>query len=147
MKSTDGKNWSVIGFVKGVGTSNKINNYAFTDANLVYNSFYKLRQVDFDGKTTDSKSITINANTTELSAVAYPNPFNNSLSLTIAANKTEKGKVTVLNVVGKVVSEMEVSLVNGANITELQLASLPAGVYTVRVNQTNEVATLKVVKK
>ncbi|MFY8035253.1 MAG: beta strand repeat-containing protein, partial [Flexibacteraceae bacterium] len=53
MKSTDGKNWSVIGFVKGVGTSNKVNNYAFTDANLVYNSFYKLRQVDFDGKTTD----------------------------------------------------------------------------------------------
>jgi hypothetical protein len=130
-----------------VGTSNKVNNYAFTDANLVYNSFYKLRQIDFDGKTTDSKSITINANTTELSAVAYPNPFNNSLSLTIAANKTEKGKVTVLNVVGKVVSEMEVNLVNGANITELQLANLPAGVYTVRVNQTNEVATLKVVKK
>jgi hypothetical protein len=145
MKSTDGKNWSSIGFVAGVGTSNKLNNYGFTDVNLVFNSFYKLRQVDFDGKTTDSKSITIEANKTELSVVAYPNPFTSSLNLTIAANKTEKATISVFNVIGKIVSETEMNLVSGANSTELKLTDLPAGVYTLRVVQANETVNLKVV--
>lgn len=147
MKSTDGKNWSSIGFVKGVGTSNKVNNYAFTDVNLTVNSYYKLRQVDFDGKTTDSPTITVNASKTELSVVAYPNPFSTSLNLTIAANKTEKATITVISVIGKIVSETQVNLVNGANTTELQLTDLPAGIYTVRVVQANETATLKVVNQ
>jgi hypothetical protein len=48
--SIDGENWSLVGSVKGVGTSNMQNNYNFnhrSESNLVY---YRLKQVDYDGE-------------------------------------------------------------------------------------------------
>ena len=53
-RSKDGQNFTSVGFVKGVGNSNKINNYSYTDATLkdinVTTTYYRLKQVDVDGK-------------------------------------------------------------------------------------------------
>jgi len=49
-RSTDGKEFINIGEVKGFGTSNSIIEYAFEDERpLVGTSFYRLKQVDYDG--------------------------------------------------------------------------------------------------
>ena len=54
MKSLDGSNWHEIGQVKGQGTSLNINKYIFNDDDDYQNNnfeiFYKIKQIDFDGK-------------------------------------------------------------------------------------------------
>jgi protein involved in ribonucleotide reduction len=59
-RSLDGNNWNTIAYVIAVGNSINVNNYSFTDKNLSAKiAYYRVKEVDFDGKTTitDIKSI------------------------------------------------------------------------------------------
>ncbi len=59
-RSTDGENFAVIGSVDGGGTTNEHRQYWFVDKNPVSGiSYYRLRQVDFDGKEEHSAVISI----------------------------------------------------------------------------------------
>ncbi len=49
-RSGDGQNWDKIGEVKGYGNSNSVIEYGFTDKQPLVINYYKLKQVDFDGK-------------------------------------------------------------------------------------------------
>lgn len=48
-KSTDGETWVAVGLIAGVGNSNSLQHYTYVDrsANV---SYYRLKQVDFDGQ-------------------------------------------------------------------------------------------------
>src|SRR6185503_6393916 len=79
-RSKDGKDFTSVGFVQGAGNSSQITNYTYTDAGLkdinVSKTYYRLNQIDFDGKTTYSNVILLslenlaNAGKWKL----YPNP-------------------------------------------------------------------------
>jgi hypothetical protein len=59
-KSMDLKNWEIAGKLYGAGNSNKLIYYKITDNNHFYgNSFYRLKQTDFDGKSTYSEAVKI----------------------------------------------------------------------------------------
>lgn len=59
-KSTNGVDFYEIGFIKGCGNCNYENEYQFPDYNLEKTiNYYRLKQVDFDGKYIYSKIITI----------------------------------------------------------------------------------------
>ena len=50
-RSRDGYSWSKIGDVDGAGNSSIQNTYQFIDEKpYIYSSYYRLKQVDFDGK-------------------------------------------------------------------------------------------------
>lgn len=72
--------WKNIGFVNGKGTSTEINNYSFTDKELlpgVYN--YRLKQIDFDGTFkyySLNESVEIGIPEEFALSQNYPNPFN-----------------------------------------------------------------------
>ena len=59
-KSDNGTEWQNIGMIKGNGTTNQIINYQFTDNNFdkIVN-YYRLIQVDFDGKSKVYESISV----------------------------------------------------------------------------------------
>ena len=60
LRSFDGINFEEIGIVMGAGTTTEFHNYEYYDTDekegVVY---YKLRQTDFDGNTTESKVIAV----------------------------------------------------------------------------------------
>ena len=60
LRSFDGINFEEIGIVMGAGTTTEFHNYEYYDTDekegVVY---YKLRQTDFDGNTTESKAIAV----------------------------------------------------------------------------------------
>jgi hypothetical protein len=66
-RSEDGRTWRTIGNVKAVGNSTNVQNYSYTDR-ITLNSiaYYRIRQVDSDGKFTytDVKNITNQSNLT-----------------------------------------------------------------------------------
>lgn len=54
-KSLDGDNWQTIAMVLGAGTTNNVSNYSYTDQQVKDGTlYYRIRQVDMDGKTTVS---------------------------------------------------------------------------------------------
>ena len=120
-RSADGRAFELLGEVLGAGTTNEAQQYAFEDEQpLPGTSYYRLRQVDFDGTAhySDVRSLRFPiAATTPLTV--FPNPAYTTLSL---AAPTEQ-PVQIRTLTGKAVGEWP------AGTTQLAIAHLPAGVY------------------
>ncbi|MTI20783.1 T9SS type A sorting domain-containing protein, partial [Fulvivirga sp. RKSG066] len=76
--STDGASFKTIGYIKGSGTSSEVSSYELIHKSpeVGYN-FYKLKQVDFDGKSTyegDVVSVLIEKPGHQIFMVPFPNP-------------------------------------------------------------------------
>ena len=104
-RSRDGKNFTDLGFVKGAGTSAKLNTYSYTDAtlsDLSNTAYYRLKQTDFDGKITYSKVIALS-----LGNIAdwkmYPNPFKDKLTVDFNLLADSKVSVQIISKDGKLV--------------------------------------------
>jgi hypothetical protein len=62
-KSYNGIDWFCIGFMDGSGNSNVNVYYGFYDGSIIKeNNYYKLKQVDFDGNSTESNIVYIKGN-------------------------------------------------------------------------------------
>lgn len=75
-RSKDGKNWIEIGTKKGAGTTSKRMTYQFVDDNPIEgNSYYRLKQTDYDGKYTYSDLESIYFSNNDHLVNTYPNPL------------------------------------------------------------------------
>lgn len=149
-RSTDNKKFETIGSVKGAGTSIKKINYSFTDvANLSAKTiYYRLKQVDFDGKTDYSKTVSV-VNTIAVKGISstLPNPFNDELDVTITAGSATTATVVIMDMIGKVHHTTTEQLQAGSTKVNINTADMPDGIYFVRVSYNNETFTQKVIKK
>ena len=80
-KSKDAKNFDVIATIEGKGNSNERNNYYFVDEDpFDHTYYYRLKQVDFDGKYEYSEMIVVDvkehlsSSGVKHSFVIFPNP-------------------------------------------------------------------------
>ncbi len=85
----------------------------------------------------------ISSNT--ISADVYPNPATTELNVAIALTATQEVKVEVVNLVGQTLSIASQTIKNG--VMKLDIASLPAGNYFVKITTANETITKKVTKQ
>jgi hypothetical protein len=129
-KSTDGKNYTVIGTVRAAGNSYVDLNYTFSDSKLSTASFYRLKMVDIDGNTGYSKVVYVNTGAGGTSTLSvFPNPFRSEIQLKgVSAAEVNKQNIKVFNVSGKEVGYR----INGSNSILID-AGLPQGVYILRV--------------
>lgn len=107
-RKTD-KNWMQIAFVSGKGTSSELNKYVYNDDVSKLSStkiFYRLRQVDLDGKSTYSKEVMVDLKTMPREYVLeqnFPNPFNPTTNIKFTLPKDERVKLLVYNAVGALI--------------------------------------------
>ena len=140
-RSSDGINWPSIGEVIGVGNTKSISNYSFTDANpLDGTSYYRLLQIDIDGKGTLSKTVVVNTSG-QLVSVS-PNPFNDEL--TIKTNIKGEISISVLDVLGRSLYDISKETEDGQVTIHPELAS---GAYIVTVSAGELVEHYRVIKK
>jgi hypothetical protein len=80
-RSIDTDSWESIGIVSGAGNSNSRNNYYFIDEKpFTGTSFYRIKQLDYDGKWTYSPTAVMEINNPHSFAVkTYPNPAKNDI--------------------------------------------------------------------
>jgi len=127
-RSSDSRNFNEIGFVPGAGTSSKLNNYLFKDPMPVTGeNFYRLRQVDFDGKFNYSAIQVTHFNRSKVNV--YPTSFTSMINLKTGG---EVGTFTVRDVVGRSLKKVEV---NGENLITINVDALPPGIYFWKLNQ------------
>lgn len=132
-KSEDGNNFNVIGQVNGSGTSSQVHHYSFADPVPVLSTvYYRLRQTDFNGTSTESTIITgetCNGNINTIDAFASGSEINISLNVIEASEYN----IAVFDMQGKKYGEENVSAAQGSNHFLLNGNILAAGIYLVRV--------------
>lgn len=82
-RSIDNNNWNRIAFIQGANNSNIIRNYQYIDEYPNEINYYRLKQVDFDGKESISESVYLSFDDKEFLSNSdieiYPIPANDKL--------------------------------------------------------------------
>ena len=130
-KSTDAKEWTAIGNIKGAGNSNEFKSYSYSDkasASIVY---YRLKQTDFDGKYSYSEIISSKpCNQSEASVISiYPNPLNDNVTISFNSVVEENVTIEVVSEKGDKVFTKDIKVINGKSFIELDLSHLAKGTY------------------
>ncbi len=132
-KSIDGQNFTSIGFMIGAGNSSNVNIYHFSDLKVVSGSnFYRLKQVDFDGKFIYSKIITITFNA-KPSIQLFPNPAKNYVLINLKGIATGNYVIRLIDVDGKILSANTYAISAGMQPVNIPLNNYSSGIYFVEV--------------
>ena len=146
-RKTNNSDWEKIGFVQGNGNSNVPKNYSFTDKEVIIGKYYyRLKQIDNDGKFEFSKVVEANLRSPQSYELSqnYPNPFNPST--VISYRLKEKGfvKLRVYDIRGELVKVLVNETKEAGDFkAELNGKGLASGVYIYRMevmgNSNNQV--------
>ena len=133
--SKDALNYEAIGTVSGNGTTLVGADYSFDHYDAAATNYYRLKQVDFDGTTDYSKTITISINTEQNSELeVFPNPFSTELALSLYSGHSDNARIEIWNLQGSLVYETTASLIEGQQTIQIRdLDQLQSGRYIVRL--------------
>lgn len=96
-RSLDGNDWEPIADINGAGNSNEVKNYTYHDVEpTVHDTYYKLMQTDFDGKTEEFDIVAIYCKYNHKQITIYPNPASDHIILTFINEHHEEAPLTVL---------------------------------------------------
>ncbi len=146
-RSEDAINFTPVSRVKGAGNSTALLNYSFNDVKPLNGlSYYRLKQVDFDGAFTYSDIVGVTLGK-QSSVVLYPNPTQNEFTVDIA-NASENIKVSILDLNGREVfarayNQSEPSANKQISIQAKE--TLSAGLYMVHVETNGTIFKQKLI--
>jgi len=136
-RSADGKEFSALTFVAtkaNNGNSTSALNYSFNDEKPIGGTnYYRLKQLDKDGKFTYSNIVILKSKITDIRFTSvYPNPATKELKMIISSPSAEKVTLIVTDITGKVLMQQNTQLVMGDNQSRLNVQSLAAGTYFIK---------------
>ena len=104
-RSQNGKDFALLQFVAGQGSTSSTTNYAAVDAQpLGGTSYYRLKQVDHDGTFAYSPVAVITNGAAPASEVSlYPNPAQDVVTVSLGQLPAAGARVTVADMMGRVV--------------------------------------------
>jgi hypothetical protein len=152
--SADGVNWTTIAFVNSKaidGNSNVILQYEYKDTrSSLGTTYYRLRQVDVDGKYAFSSIVLIKATATTQFAIenVYPNPAKRNTTLWIASPSKDQLNIAITDESGRKYLVQSAALETGSNAIQLNLSTLAPGNYFIKVvNSKGETRSTQFVKQ
>lgn len=153
LRSPNGLSYVKIETMEGAGTSSEVLDYRCIDKNpyIGYN-YYKLKQVDMDGKFTYSDVVMVmvmNKFDDEININIFPNPTKTSLNFQIEKPLHAGGEIQLIDLLGKVIHTSE--LVGGLNTViknEIDVSQLADGIYYLKVqaDQWMKVTPFEIIK-
>ncbi|MEP6584566.1 MAG: T9SS type A sorting domain-containing protein [Ginsengibacter sp.] len=142
-KSADGNNnWSYVGTVKGAGNSSVVRNYnAYDPRPFSGFNFYRIKQIDKDGKFKYSKTVNVKINTSKTGVSVLANPFHSSLTIDLLSSKEEVINARLIDITGKQVAVEKWSISAGNTRKDFSnVSGLQQGMYILTVsNATGDV--------
>lgn len=137
-------NFTKRGFVASLQGGSVEKKYKFTDDNnYPGTSYYRLRQIDNDGQFSYSEIVTVKGFSFDDSLLVYPNPARDYLNINVYLAKASAATFVVTDAAGKTILSKAVNLNAGVNYDRLLLSSVKSGVYTLKLQRTNDVALVK----
>ena len=132
-KSTDGIQFSNIGFVKGQGSSFNANTYSFVDKHFLQTAYYRLKQLDFDGKVTYSSIVALQKTGEGSALKMYPNPISTQSFLTIDFPKTMETRldIAIFDVQGRKLYQNQTD--KNIETLNIPVSDLARGMYFIHI--------------
>jgi len=137
------KGFEKIGEIGGNGTTLSPSHYSFLhDQSTVGQHYYRLKQIDFDGRFEYSNIMSVNFQPGELNiSEFYPNPSKNGLvNLDFFASDDSSVEVVVYDLSGQQVFQQKYSVVEGQNQLSFNFATVKNGLYWVKIG--NDMTTV-----
>lgn len=132
-KSSDQNNWIKLGFVSGKGTTTEKTNYSYLDDNILTGiSYYRLKQIDFDGSINYSAivNVIVAAPKEFILSQNYPNPFNPISKIDYSIPKESFVTVSIYNILGDNIATLVNEKKEAGNYSlDFNASNLPSGVY------------------
>ena len=125
--SVDGQSWRMLGFRRGSGTTTIPREYVYVHPSpKIGHNYYRLRQIDFDGRSAPSEALVVYFDAKPHSVQIGPNPVSNFLKVW-----NGRGMGRIYDSRGQLMLQQLLSFPN----TEIDVASLPPGQYTLVVGE------------
>jgi hypothetical protein len=138
-QSADGVSFTEIGTVAGAGNTNEPRTYSLIDNSPYTNqaTYYRLKQVDFDGAFSYSDIEVLKPNTALEFIKLYPNPVVKELTYEVYAAKAMEVSTFIVNSLGQLVYSNNSSLTEGVSNHTINVSTLSAGEYIIHIKSTS----------
>ncbi len=148
--STNGFDFEIISELKGNGTSFDEQNYSFTHQILAQNSihYYRLRQIDNDGKETISRIVSVSISGNKLGenwVKIYPNLVQDALTIEGNAPKKEVN-FSIFDALGRLIKAENHVYTEGVLFETINGSDLDKGFYFIAIKSGESFKTLKFFK-
>ncbi|MFB9864279.1 T9SS type A sorting domain-containing protein [Rufibacter immobilis] len=141
----DGTNFKTVGVVAGAGNSNLAKEYTFRHvAPSTSTGYYRIKQIDFDGKFEYSKTVAVQAGASSLAQVTlYPNPSHDFVYLSNVSLSGD-ASVEILDTNGRRVLYTKPVMTGATPVVEVR--HLPAGTYLLKIHSGKQVTQQRFMK-
>ncbi len=136
-----GQTFQTVAKVAGKGTVYQTTGYEWIDkesSNLL--SYYRLRQVDYSGKSSITHAIKINSLSFDFGneLTIIPNPSKSKTVTIYHSGLKQGGQLQVIDMLGRVVKTVEIAAYTNSEKLELNLSTnLPSGTYIIQFGNNN----------
>ena len=139
-RSNDGKGvWREVGKIKGRNTT-EIQSYEVMDYTPSLVSYYRIRSVDYDGKTQVSRIVLVDRSNESENYIKslYPNPVSQE-SFTIESYFTEPSDISIqiMDLSGRLLATEKRNALNGNAMIQIPVTNLANGMYYVLITGDN----------
>jgi len=138
-RSPDGLAWISIGFVPAKNEGSSTTHYEFGDNEPNRETaYYRLQQVDIDGRVKYSKVVVVKAETAQAVKV-FPNPITNFIFI---ASSSQPRSVEIFNNAGVIIRKINKPVRGG-----IAVGDLPPGLYSIKIQFATTTVLKKIVKQ
>jgi hypothetical protein len=139
--------WQKLGYISGHGTTTEKSNYSFVDKNPVDGkSYYRLKQIDFDGSSRIYNAVEVDFETVKEYSLSqnYPNPFNPNTEINFTLAKSGNITLKVYNLLGSEVATLVDGFMEaGKHLVKFNAKDFTSGVYFYTLKADNYTSTRK----
>jgi hypothetical protein len=143
--SADGSSFTLLGSVLSQGNSGSEQYYQYVHiAPQPGTSWYRLKQIDWDGQWKYSNIIQVNVSNDMVRPFVYPVPAKNSITINFGM-QAKRADISILSTDMKT---MKQETINGPALKrEINIQTLPQGVYFIRLTTDGHTRILRFIKE
>lgn len=143
-RSSNGRDWKVIGNVAASGNSSSEMNYQYADASVTAGNYlYRLRMVDVDMQEKISEIVSVNFNCFKVQYSVYPVPVRDMLTVELKGKGLKQ--LLIYNSMGQIIKS---ETVNGASVLQINTNNWSNGIYEAAIIQDNrKIYTKRIIKQ
>jgi hypothetical protein len=148
-RSSSSNNFVPFATITGSGNSNITQTYSYPDptpfAGITY---YRLSQTDYDGKQTIVGNLSLQRQVTNLSITSImPIPATDVVKINFITATQSNALLSLHDAAGRLITQQNINTTSGNNELLLDVSKYAAGIYFLSINNGQEVATNKLLKR
>lgn len=145
-RSDNGSDFYPLGKLEGYAQSFTDKQYSFDDLSPLYHSYYRLKQVDMDGKFSYSQIIDIQRDNIRTLKILPVPPADNLLKMTIESSEKKRLVLNLIDMSGKIILTESVTCNKGITIIQKRIERFLPGKYVISLRNENDFVSRSFIK-